>query len=148
MEVPLIDDDPKFDPARMKAERVFKQKEEGAQAMAAYQAEGDAVRAKTARLRALRLAQEATDVKEDKPAAPKRQPRTTLSKTGKRLGRPPTKKAIKAEEMAALTIDRLAGSSLPAEERATRKRRLLKGPKEFRDIRGDLPKRQQTPKKR
>ena len=37
-------------------------------------------------------------------------------------------------------IDKLADSSATDEERQARKRRLLKGPKEFRDIRRDRPK--------
>jgi glutaredoxin len=45
------------------------------------------------------------------------------------------KSAAKAREMAGQTLDRLTDSSATDEERQTRKRRLLKGPKEFRDIR-------------
>ena len=48
--------------------------------------------------------------------------------------------ASKALELAAQEIDRLLEPSIPEEERHRRKRRLLKGPKEFRDIRGDLSK--------
>jgi hypothetical protein len=51
------------------------------------------------------------------------------------------KAASKATEMAAEQIDKLADSSASDEEQQQRKRRLLKGPQEFRDIRGDLPKR-------
>ena len=46
----------------------------------------------------------------------------------------------KALELAAKEIDKLLEPSIPEEERHRRKRRLLKGPKEFRDIRGDLSK--------
>jgi hypothetical protein len=46
-------------------------------------------------------------------------------------------------DLAGQTIDRLADQTVPAEDRAERKRRLLKGPKEFRDIRDDLPKRKE-----
>jgi hypothetical protein len=42
--------------------------------------------------------------------------------------------------MAAKAIDALTDQSAPAEDRASRKRRLLKGPKEFRDVRADQPK--------
>jgi hypothetical protein len=42
--------------------------------------------------------------------------------------------------MAGQQIDKLADSSATNEERQQRKRRLLKGPKEFRDIRGDFSK--------
>jgi hypothetical protein len=51
------------------------------------------------------------------------------------------KAAAKAIDMASQQIDKLIDPSAPAEERQQRKRRLLKGPREFRDIRGDLPKR-------
>ena len=47
------------------------------------------------------------------------------------------KAAAKASDMAGEEIDRLANHSAPAEERDSRKRRLLKGPKEFRDMRKD-----------
>jgi hypothetical protein len=50
------------------------------------------------------------------------------------------KAASKASEMAGQEIDRLSNESLPAEERERRKRRLTKGPSEFRDMRGDVPK--------
>src|SRR5580692_1255824 len=50
------------------------------------------------------------------------------------------KAASKASDLAARQIDRLGDSSATDEERHARKRRLLKGPREFRDIRGDLPK--------
>jgi hypothetical protein len=52
------------------------------------------------------------------------------------------KSAAKAREMAGQEIDRLFGDagSLPVDERERRKRRLTKGPSEFREIRGDLPK--------
>jgi hypothetical protein len=46
------------------------------------------------------------------------------------------KKAAKASEMAAQEIERLIDPSTPDEERQLRKRRLIKGPKELRDIRG------------
>jgi thiol-disulfide isomerase/thioredoxin len=51
-----------------------------------------------------------------------------------------TKRAAKAREMASQEIDRLSDLSATDEERQLRKRRLLKGPKEFRDVRGDRPK--------
>jgi hypothetical protein len=50
------------------------------------------------------------------------------------------KAASRASEMAGEQIDKLADSSATDEERHRRKRRLLKGPGEFRDIRGDLAK--------
>lgn len=50
------------------------------------------------------------------------------------------KRAAKAADMAGHKIDQLGDMSAPDEERAQRKRRLIKGPAEFRDMRGDLPK--------
>jgi hypothetical protein len=41
----------------------------------------------------------------------------------------------KATDMAARQIDRLGDESATGEQRASRKRRLLSGPKEFRDMR-------------
>ncbi len=46
----------------------------------------------------------------------------------------------KAAELAGREIDRLGDQGLTGEEKATRKRRLFKGLKEFRDVRGDQPK--------
>ena len=48
--------------------------------------------------------------------------------------------ASKALELAAQEINKMLEPSIPDEERDRRKRRLLKGPKEFRDFRGDLSK--------
>jgi hypothetical protein len=50
------------------------------------------------------------------------------------------KAVSKASELAGQQIDKLADLSATDEERHSRKRRLLKGPGEFRDIRGDLAK--------
>lgn len=50
------------------------------------------------------------------------------------------KGASKASEWAGEELERRVDQSLPAEERERRKQRLTKGPNEFRDIRGDLPK--------
>jgi len=44
-----------------------------------------------------------------------------------------------AADMAGQAIDRLADPAAPPKDRAKRKRRLLKGPEEFRDLRGDKP---------
>jgi hypothetical protein len=54
--------------------------------------------------------------------------------------RPNPKAAAKASDMAAHQIDKLANLAMPEEERRARKRRLIKGPREFRDMRGDQPK--------
>jgi hypothetical protein len=48
--------------------------------------------------------------------------------------------ATKAAEMASQEIDRLSVPSATDEERQLRKRRLIKGPKEFRDLRRNRPK--------
>jgi hypothetical protein len=55
------------------------------------------------------------------------------------LRAPSKKAAARASKMAGEEIDRLSQQSATPEEREIRKRRLLKGPKEFRDIR-DRPK--------
>ena len=49
------------------------------------------------------------------------------------------KEAAKASNLAGQLIDILADGSAPVEEREKRKRRLLKGPREFRAIRKDHP---------
>jgi len=46
-----------------------------------------------------------------------------------------TEKAAQAAEMASQELDRLGDSSATDEERQLRKRRLIKGPKEFQDVR-------------
>jgi hypothetical protein len=51
-----------------------------------------------------------------------------------------TKKAAQAAEMASHEIDRLGDPSASDEERQVRKRRLIKGPNEFRDLRRNRPK--------
>jgi hypothetical protein len=51
--------------------------------------------------------------------------------------RPTRKAAAKASELAGREIDRLADPSVAADEQATRKRRLIKGPREFRGVRRD-----------
>jgi hypothetical protein len=63
-----------------------------------------------------------------------------LGRGRKSTPRPSPTAASKASDLAAQQIDKLVDPSIPAEERQMRKRRLLKGPKEFRDIRDDLPK--------
>jgi hypothetical protein len=61
----------------------------------------------------------------------------TLHAPSAQRGGERTKKAAKAQEMAGQEIDRLSDLSATDEERQRRKRRLLKGPKEFRDVRGN-----------
>ena len=60
-------------------------------------------------------------------------------------GAPPIKQrnpkaAAKASDMAGRQIDKLANPAMPEGERRARKRRIIKGPREFRDMRGDQPK--------
>jgi hypothetical protein len=60
---------------------------------------------------------------------------------GKRATRPPNKEAAhKASRMAARELEPLGDKTLHPDEQARRKRALVRGPKEFRDIRGDQPK--------
>src|SRR4051794_25456913 len=50
------------------------------------------------------------------------------------------KSAAKAAGLAGKMVDHLSDQSAPADVREKRKRRLLKGPSEFREMRTDLPK--------
>jgi hypothetical protein len=50
------------------------------------------------------------------------------------------KEAAKAAGMAGRQIDKIGDSSATDEERQQRKRQLIKGPREFRDMRGDQAK--------
>jgi hypothetical protein len=52
---------------------------------------------------------------------------------------PNKKKAQKALELAGRAVERIVDKSMPTQEQERRKRALIKGPKEFRNIRGDLP---------
>jgi len=66
---------------------------------------------------------------------------------GKGVARPPSKEgAHKASKMAARELEPLGDKTMPPEERDRRKRALIKGPKEFRDIRGDQPKKKASPR--
>ena len=58
----------------------------------------------------------------------------------KAAGRPSAKSATRAKQLAAKTIDHLLDPAAPTEEVANRKRRLLKGPEEFREVRVDREK--------
>jgi hypothetical protein len=49
--------------------------------------------------------------------------------------------ASRAAELATKAIEKIADPSAPADERDQRRRRLTKGPQEFREDRVDLPKR-------
>ena len=64
-----------------------------------------------------------------------------LGLAGAATGRPKKSAASpKPSELAAAQIDRLIDKSVPVEEQETRKRRLLKGPSEFREVRVDRKK--------
>ena len=56
----------------------------------------------------------------------------------KRPKQPAPARADRAKEMAAKQLDHLVDQSASAEEQASRKHRLLKGPEEFRNVRVDL----------
>jgi hypothetical protein len=58
-------------------------------------------------------------------------PAKPISKPGRRL---------RAQELATKAIEKMIDPSAPPEERAQRRRRLTKGPPEFREDRVDLPK--------
>jgi hypothetical protein len=139
----MIDNPTQDNARRERAERAFKPREESAPPMSEYEAEGHAVRAKTSRLKAQRLAKEA----QEKAAVVATKKKTVIipSQKAKRVERPSSEKAAaKAAMMAGQEIDRLGDRSATDEQRASRKRRLLKGPKEFRNIRDDQPKRKRT----
>ena len=52
---------------------------------------------------------------------------------------------VRAAELAAKQIDKMIDPAAPPDERAQRRRRLTKGPPEFREDRVDLPKRKGQP---
>jgi hypothetical protein len=52
--------------------------------------------------------------------------------------------AEKAVELAEKAIEKTVDKSQPAEEQQTRKRKLISGPSEFRDIRRDQPRRKRV----
>jgi translation initiation factor IF-3 len=58
-------------------------------------------------------------------------PARPVSKPGRRL---------RAQELATKAIEKIIDPTAPPEERAQRRRRLTKGPPEFREDRADLPK--------
>ena len=58
----------------------------------------------------------------------------------KKFAAPSQHTRAKAKKFAAEQIDRMGNSTATAEEQASRKRRLLKGPEEFREARVDRPK--------
>jgi hypothetical protein len=65
-----------------------------------------------------------------------------LGLTVKAPARPVSKpdRRLRAAELAAKAIDKIGDPAAPPEERAQRRRRLTKGPEEFREVRVDRPK--------
>jgi hypothetical protein len=53
---------------------------------------------------------------------------------------PSAARAVRAKQLAAQAIDKMVDPTLHPEERAQRRRRLTKGPEEFREVRVDRPK--------
>jgi hypothetical protein len=72
-----------------------------------------------------------------RPEAIRRLVDIALTRSEKQPARYPEKVAAKARELASKAIDDLIDPSAPAGEKAIRKRRLLKGPSVFRDVRVD-----------
>ncbi len=62
----------------------------------------------------------------------------TIKTTTKPVRRPGRR--LRAQELATKTIEKMIDPSAPPEERAQRRRRLTKGPTEFRENRVDRPK--------
>ena len=79
----------------------------------------------------------------DKPGRPAAIRRLIKQALGRAvLKRAPNKEtARKASTLAYREIENLGDTSQPLEEQQRRKRRLIRGPSEFRDIRADQPKR-------
>ena len=74
-----------------------------------------------------------------RPEAIRRLVEQALASKGAR--RPPSKEAArKASKLAARELEKLGSPSLPEPDLQRRKRTLIRGPKEFREIRADLPK--------
>jgi metal-responsive CopG/Arc/MetJ family transcriptional regulator len=73
-----------------------------------------------------------------RPEAIRRIVERTLARSS-RPRAPNKKKAQKALELAGRAVERIVDKSMPTQEQERRKRALIKGPKEFRNIRGDLP---------
>jgi hypothetical protein len=63
-----------------------------------------------------------------------------LGLTVKSKARPSSRSVVRARELAAEAIDKVADTTAGPEERAERRRRLTKGPEEFREARVDRPK--------
>jgi len=57
---------------------------------------------------------------------------------------PSAARALRAKQLAAQAIDKMVDPTIHPEERAQRRRRLTKGPEEFRDVRIDRPKKRDS----
>lgn len=64
---------------------------------------------------------------------------TKHGKNAKRKNASRKQSQREAADMAGREVDRLGDQTATGDERAQRKRRLIKGPQEFRDMRSDLP---------
>jgi hypothetical protein len=62
----------------------------------------------------------------------------TVKAPARALGKPDRRS--RAQELAAKAIDKIGDPAVHPEEHAQRRRRLTKGPEEFRDVRVDRPK--------
>ena len=80
------------EPNKMRAEIRARQAEDGKKAMAEYEASAAATRAKTEKLRALRLAREAADLAAPKP------PAKTKAKAGAKTGTKTATKSVKKKK--------------------------------------------------
>ena len=85
--------------------------------------------------------QEAADALVARPEAMRRLLEQALGAKAQPMPHQSPKYAFKASDMTAQQIDKMADSSATNEERHTRKRRLLKGPGEVRDIPAITPNR-------
>ncbi len=63
-----------------------------------------------------------------------------LGLTVKVKARPSSRSVLRARELAAEAIDKIGDPTAHPEEHAQRRRRLTKGPEEFREVRVDRPK--------
>jgi hypothetical protein len=78
---------------------------------------------------------------DDEPSRPEAIRRLVeLGLTVKPTAKPSSRVAARAAELAAKVIDKRVDPAAPAEEQASRKKRLLKGPEAFREVRVDRTK--------
>jgi hypothetical protein len=105
-----------------------------------------AVKTKTTRSEAIRrlveqaLLKAPDERKARKPGSRAPTPRAGVGVAAKMITASGLATSKRSSQMAAEAIDRLGDKSAPVEEQARRKRRLIKGPPEFREMRGQNPK--------